>query len=322
METPVLIDTHPPKVDVLTRFHYVNQGGAGMVIYKLSEACPTTGVRVGDDFYPGMSGYFKNPNIMMAFFAVAHNQGSKTKIAIESTDSGGNTTRTGFSIGIRGKRFKTDVIGISDGFLDRKMPEFDLEGVFEGSLTPVEKYIKVNQELRIIIDNRLKELTRHTENVLHWGLAPFLRFPGSARRASFADHRIYQYNGQKIDQQFHMGVDLASVEQAPIPAGNAGKVVFTGVEGIYGQTVVIDHGFGLFSLYSHLSGIDTQVGETVARGDTIGRTGMTGMAAGDHLHYAMMVHHTFVNPDEWWDPHWIQDNITAKISSVQSAWDK
>ena len=110
-------------------------------------------------------------------------------------------------------------------------------------------------------------------------------------------------------------MDLASVEHAPVPAANNGRIAFADVLGIYGRTVVIDHGCGLFSMYSHLSHISVSVDQMVSKGDIIGKTGTTGLAGGDHLHYSMLVDHTFVNPLEWWDPQWIKNNITDKLQS-------
>jgi murein DD-endopeptidase MepM/ murein hydrolase activator NlpD len=147
----------------------------------------------------------------------------------------------------------------------------------------------------------------------------FLRLPKSANRARFADHRVYRYQGKVVDRQVHLGADLASVQQSPVPAANSGRVVFADSVGIYGNTVVIDHGFGLMSLYSHLSTIGIEVGARVSRGDIIGKTGVSGLAVGDHLHFGMMVNDTFVNPIEWWDGHWIKDNILNKIKLVASA---
>ncbi len=121
-----------------------------------------------------------------------------------------------------------------------------------------------------------------------------------------------------IDQQVHLGVDLASVNQAPIPAGNSGRVVFAAPLGIYGNTVIVDHGCGLFSMYSHLSRIETELKREVKKGEILGRTGYTGMAGGDHLHFSMLVHGVFVNPVEWWDPHWIRDNIERKMNALQN----
>lgn len=146
----------------------------------------------------------------------------------------------------------------------------------------------------------------------------FLRLPKSATRARFADHRTYYYKGRQIDQQVHMGIDLASVANSPVPAANAGVVVFGQTLGIYGKTIILDHGFGLFSMYSHLSSIAVKTGDQLSQGDIIGRTGSTGMAGGDHLHFSLLIDQTFVNPVEWWDKKWIQNNVLSKIEEAKS----
>jgi len=154
-----------------------------------------------------------------------------------------------------------------------------------------------------------------SETDLLWSGA-FLRLPGSATRAKFADHRIYRYKGREIDRQVHMGIDLASVSRADVPASNRGRVIVTKNIGIFGNTVVLDHGFGLTSIYSHLSRILVAPGDLVEKGEIIGKTGATGLAGGDHLHFGMAVHKTFVNPLEWWDSSWIKNNITSKIKKI------
>jgi murein DD-endopeptidase MepM/ murein hydrolase activator NlpD len=317
IEKPVLIDTKSPGIDVLTPRTYVNQGGCGLVIYSLSEDCPDTGVAVGENFFPGYAGYFDDDSIYMAFFAVNHDQGPGTKIYIRSTDRAGNSARSGFSHKIRKKTFKKDRLTVSDGFLDMKMPEFEVDVPGNAAPPNLEKYIYVNRHLRAANYMEITGITANAEDTMLWE-GPFLRFPNSAPRAAYADFRKYYYNGKKIDEQVHMGIDLASLARSAVPAGNNGKVVFADDLGIYGKTVLIDHGYGLFSMYSHLSHIGSDVGQTVARGDTIGKSGITGLAAGDHLHYAVMLHNTFVNPIEWWDGHWIKDNITQKIEMVKS----
>jgi murein DD-endopeptidase MepM/ murein hydrolase activator NlpD len=138
----------------------------------------------------------------------------------------------------------------------------------------------------------------------------FLRMSNAAPMALFGDKRSYVYEGKVVGESVHEGVDLAANARSPIEASNKGIVVFTGALGIYGNTVIIDHGLGLFSLYAHLSSIDTTVGKTVAKGEKIGLSGMSGLAGGDHLHFSIMVGGKFVDPKEWWDPHWIKDNIT------------
>jgi len=313
------VDTRPPRITVLSQQHNVSQGGAGLVIYRLSEPCPVNGVRVGDNFFPGRSAAkveeIQDENVYLCFIALRYTQGSGTPLVIEVEDRAGNAVKAGFPHYIGNRKFKADVLNISDTFLNEKMPEFD--GLLENTdISPLEKFLEVNRKFRVVNTEHFIKLGEQTENILHWKEF-FLRMPGTAPQAGFADHREYRYNGQKIDDQVHMGVDLASLAQAQIPAANNGKVIFTGYVGIYGETVMIDHGFGIFSLYSHMSVIDVKPGQTVSRGDIIGRTGTTGMAGGDHLHFGMLVHNTFVNPLEWWDPGWIKNHVMLKIKEIK-----
>ena len=125
--------------------------------------------------------------------------------------------------------------------------------------------------MRTII-SKIAEVCRNTDPKIHWQ-GDFLRLPKSATRAKFADHRTYIYKGREIDRQVHLGFDLASVAHSPIPAANTGIVIFAEPLGIYGKTVIVDHGFGLFSMYSHLSHIGVKVGDRLAKGDILGRTG-------------------------------------------------
>jgi murein DD-endopeptidase MepM/ murein hydrolase activator NlpD len=138
--------------------------------------------------------------------------------------------------------------------------------------------------------------------------------PNSAPLSGFADRRTYVHNGTVIDHQTHLGFDLASLKLAAVPAAAAGRVAFVGSLGIYGTTVVLDHGLGLFSLYGHLSSAAVAQGGNVARGDSIGKTGETGLAGGDHLHFSVMVRGIHVDPIEWWDAHWITDHVDARLA--------
>ena len=117
-----------------------------------------------------------------------------------------------------------------------------------------------------------------------------------------------------VGKSVHLGVDLASTERAPIEAANHGIVLFTGYLGIYGNTVIIDHGLGLASLYGHMSEISVKKGQEVKMGDPLGLSGSTGFAGGDHLHFSLLVGGKFVNPVEWWDPHWMKDNVESKMA--------
>jgi len=316
IEKEISVDTRSPDVSILTRVHNISQGGAGLVVFKVSEPCSQKGVYVGGTFFPGHSGYFHNPNTMLAFFALDYKQGPGTEIFVKATDYAGNNTRAGFPHYIKRKVFKRDSINLSDRFLSWKMPEFDIDIPSDSKTPMVDKFLKVNRDLRQANYRQITGVTESTAGEIYWA-GSFLRLPRSARKSGYGESRKYKYKGSFIDQQVHLGIDLASVSQSPVPAANRGKVVLTENIGIYGKTVIIDHGFGLFSMYSHLSGFGVQEGQIVDRGTVIGQTGTTGFAAGDHLHFGVLVHNTFVNPVEWWDASWIKNNITAKIEAVQ-----
>jgi murein DD-endopeptidase MepM/ murein hydrolase activator NlpD len=318
IEKSLTIDTQPPQIEVISRAHNLNQGGAGLVIYRMSEECRYTGVQVGDDFFPGYSGYYQDPRIYLAFIGLGYQKGPETSITIKAVDEAGNDAVSGLRHYIQKKAFKNDRIQISDQFLATKLPEFENAMPLEPTQSPVEKFLKINRDLREADYQKLAQLVETTSTIKHWE-GPFLRMPGSANQAGFADHRVYYYDGKIIDRQVHLGLDLASVAHAPVPAANNGIVVFNGVLGIYGKTILIDHGFGLFSMYAHLNRSDIRVGQRVSKGEILGSTGSTGLAGGDHLHFSILVHKTFVNPIEWWDAVWIENNILSKIEAVDSA---
>lgn len=316
VEKEIVIDTRAPEITVLTRAHNVSQGGTGLIVYRLSEPCRSSGVRVGDAVFPGYTGHFKDGSVALAFFALRHDQGPGTPLSVTATDEAGNTARAGFPHYIRKKAFREDTITVTDRFLEWKLPEFGATLSATGTASRSEQFLQVNRNLRAANYNRLRELARATENRLLWDGA-FLRLPGSARQAGFGDHRTYFYKGRAIDRQTHLGIDLASVAASAVPAANSGVVAFSRSLGIYGKTVVIDHGFGLFSMYAHLSRLAVKEKETVARGDIIGNTGTTGLAGGDHLHFSIFVDHVFVNPVEWWDRAWIHNNVDTKLATVE-----
>jgi murein DD-endopeptidase MepM/ murein hydrolase activator NlpD len=317
-DLPLVVDTRAPQIEVLSRLHYVNQGGSGVVVYRLSETCPSHGIMVGDHFYPGFQAGGKDSKLMTAFFAVPYDQGPDTAVRATATDLAGNQTQMGFHCRIMGKSFRQDVINISADFIrDKMLPLLAAQGQGGGNGTDLEKvFLDVNRTMRQDNYKTLTQLGHQTVPERLWE-GVFLRLPKAANRAQFADHRVYRFNGAEIDRQVHLGADLASLEQSPVPAANNGRVVFADQVGIYGNTVVLDHGLGLFSLYSHLSAIGVELGDQVKKGDIIGHTGSTGLAGGDHLHFGMMVHDTFVNPVEWWDDHWINDNILTKLKLVE-----
>ncbi|WP_457571493.1 M23 family metallopeptidase [Desulfovulcanus sp.] len=308
----LIYDTKAPLISLVSKKHNLSQGGVGLVVYKVSEEVSQTGVEVGKYFFPA---YKQKNGLYYCLFAFPYDARPDEDIpAITALDLAENKARSGFYYHLNKKNFRHDKINISDKFLKAKMVQF--QTLFPDEKDLLHLFLKVNQSLRAKNRQELRKIGLKTaDHFLFTG--QFLRQPNAARRASFGDQRSYYYHGNLVDEQTHLGVDLASLAQAPVPAANSGKVIWAGFLGIYGQVVIIDHGLGLQSLYAHLSQIDVQEGESVRKGQIIGRTGSTGMAGGDHLHFAVLISGVPVNPVEWWDMKWIKNNILSKVDLVE-----
>ena len=181
--------------------------------------------------------------------------------------------------------------------------------------TPLENYLQINRDLRKSNDAFLQQLGQKSQEAFLWR-EPFLPMINTSIKANFAEARSYVYQGNTVDQQTHLGLDMASVHGDTVPASNDGVVIFAGYLGIYGNCVVIDHGYGLQTLYGHLSAVDVTQGQKVSRGQAVGRSGSTGLAGGDHLHFAILLHGLPVTPIEWFDRKWIHDRLKLKLGGA------
>lgn len=309
LEKEIVIDTHPPRIEMMRSFnHYISVGGSCLALYNVSEDALESGILVRDIFFKGYP--LATDGMHVVYFALPWNASTLTPIMLVAKDDAGNAAKISFPCSIRMKTFRKVKMNISDRFLNQKMPEFinRCDNLGDDNL---DAFLKVNRRLRQENKRSIDAICNKSLTERLWE-GSFLRMKGSPE-AQFADKRTYYHNGKMIDEQVHMGVDIAALKQFPVKAANNGMVVFADYIGIYGNTIIMDHGQGLFSMYSHLSGFKVKPGTEVKKGGVIGHTGTTGLAGGDHLHFSMIVHGIFVNPKEWWDPHWIKDNITAKL---------
>jgi len=181
-----------------------------------------------------------------------------------------------------------------------------------GSGDLITRFLRINGDLRKKNNAALSDLRLKTEQKILWE-GPFVQLGNSKVESQFADQRSYIYKGKKVDQQMHLGFDLSVTKNVAVVAANSGRVLHASDLGIYGNCVVIDHGYGLQSIYGHLSSFDVKPGDEVKKGQTIAKSGSTGLAGGDHLHYSMQVDGVQINPVEWWDAHWIHDRILSKL---------
>lgn len=312
----LVVDTIPPAIRAVSRMHYINVGGTCLVVYQTSSDTVESGLFVNGLFFPGYpAGEDVQKGFHVCYFSVPHDTRPNPEIYLWSKDRAGNSSRASFYYHIRRTTFRRVKINITDRFLKRVLPHFG-DFHLDPNANDIEKFLKINRDLRRENASFLYNLRTETSPKQLWD-GPWLRLRNAATMARFLARRSYYYMGKKIDEQSHLGLDLASLANSEVQAANRGRVIFAGRLGIYGNTVVLDHGQGLASTYSHLSKINVAQGQEVVKGEAIGFTGQTGLAGGDHLHFGVMVSGVFVNPMQWWDSHWIRDNITRKLDLLK-----
>jgi murein DD-endopeptidase MepM/ murein hydrolase activator NlpD len=256
-----------------------------------------------------MPGEPDSSNHRFSLFPFPWNVAADTLPVAFVRNGAGTEVTTSFWVKVFPKTFRSSNIQLTDKNMQKVVGELDPNGT--GSLA--DRFVKLNRGLREANAETIYALRKKTENRILWSGA-FVPVKG-ARESYFADRRSYIYNGKKIDEQVHLGYDLAQTANMPVKAANAGKVIYAERLGIYGNCVIIDHGYSLESLYGHMSRIDVKVGDRIAKEQQIGVSGSTGMAFGDHVHFSMLVAGYQVDPKEWWDEHWIHDRILSKIGS-------
>ncbi len=306
------IDVTPPTIELVADDRYVNFGGVGVIVYKASADTATSGIKLGKHYFPGFQAQIKgHPDYFIAFFAHAYDVAPDAKARLVATDKAGNTREMPLAYELKDVKYKKSTIAVSDNFLQNKVaPLLRDVGARQGS--PKDIFVAVNHGLRKENEDKIAAVTSKATPTLLWKGA-FSQLSNSKVEANFADSRTYTYNGEPIDTAFHLGYDLSVTKHYPIEAANSGTVAFAGDLGIYGNAVILDHGLGLFTLYGHMSSIDVKVGDAVQQKQILGKTGETGLAAGDHLHFGVYLDGVAVLPVEWWDQKWIDDNITPKL---------
>lgn len=311
---PVVIDTRPPDVAVESGITYVHRGGSAAAVYSVGEPVDMDGVQVGDSFFPGYPHPSGDAGRRIAIFAVPVEAPAAPQVDVIARDRAGNQGSSPFPAKVLESSFRDSQITISEDFVNRVATPLARNAGLDGA-DPGETFRRVNEDLRSRSETTIREsLAASNQSEKLWDDA-FEQLENSQVTSRFAEHRTYVMDDLPISQARHYGFDLASVAQAPITAAAAGVVAYAGDLGIYGGCVVIDHGLGVASLYGHLSKIDVRSGEKVRKGQTLGRSGRTGLAGGDHLHFAILVGDDYVNPLEWWDPKWLRSHIDVRLDA-------
>ena len=314
----VTVRLDPPQVAVLSTFHYVNHGGSEFVVYRATPADVESGVRVGNIEYRGSPasavGITSDPALHVAFFALLFDQDLNTDFQVFARDPAGNEARAALDHQVFPKPYSKSRIEIDDRFIGRVVPAIASNSPQEQIPTDdlLSGFLKINGDLRRKNNQFITDLAKKSAPEMLFKGA-FQQLGNSQVEARFADTRTYVYKGKEVDRQVHLGFDLAVTANVPVVAAERGIVVHASDLGIYGNCVIIDHGLGVQSLYGHFSSIGVKVGDKVEKGAEIGRSGMTGLAGGDHLHFTMLVGGQQVTPVDWWSTQWFEDRVHRKI---------
>lgn len=320
-----VIDTKRPMLQLVAHSYKITKGGTALVVFKAEdEFLDRVEVSNGFESFKPQPFYKKGYYASLITWPITHNDFNAKITAI---DMAGNMAITNVNLFKVQKNYRQSNLQLKDDFIDGKIASL-IEEIGERPLVSfksrVEMFKYINEEIRLSNESVISKVGQANLAILpahEFSLAPFYPLRNGAAVASFGDHRIFSYAGQFASESYHMGLDLASVQNAPIVSTNAGRIVFTGFLGIYGNVVMVDHGLGLMTLYAHMSEIHVQKGDTIAQNSVIGKTGMTGLALGDHLHFGIIVQGQEVSCVEWMDAKWIKESITDVIKSARTLID-
>lgn len=309
LQRDVVIDLVPLNLNFLSVNYLLHYGGTGLILYHVNKETAASGVVIGGHFYSGFPVPKGAKGDYLVLFPIPLEPTAPYQAELVARPQYGPEVKHRVPLNLKPRRWRHDDMNLSENFMRQVAAAFSVEGDL------MESFLSVNRDMRQANHDKVREICRENSPEPLWAGA-FQRFRGK-RMARFGDKRTYIHQGKAIDHQVHLGEDLASLQRSLIPAANHGVVVFADFLGIYGQTVILDHGLGVFSMYSHLSQMDVRKGDRLEKGKPLGRTGVTGMAGGDHLHFSMILQGEFVDPREWWDAQWHRDQVQGPLARIR-----
>jgi murein DD-endopeptidase MepM/ murein hydrolase activator NlpD len=312
--TDVDVVLQAPRVIPDDAQHYINQGGMELVTFTTSGSWSEAGVKVGPYTFRSFPLPGKSADQRFAMFGYPWDLPPDVTPLVYARNAAGTEATAHFWFKLFPKKFRVRDFPIDDQLMEKLVNSVDPTGQLAPGPDLLSRFLKINGEMRRKNNQQLADLRYKTEEKILWN-GPFIHW--GKEEADFADVRNYIYHGKKVDQQVHLGFDLSDVQNGPVQAANDGRVVHAGDLGIYGNCVVVDHGYALQSIYGHMRQIDVKVGDMVKKGQKMGIAGQTGLAGGVHVHFSMQVDGVQTNPREWWDEHWIRDRILSKLAPDQ-----
>lgn len=313
LKRDLVVDLVPLNLTFGAVNHLLHYGGTGLILYHLNKEAKESGVVVGDRLYQGFPNPKGDKGDYLVLFPIPLEPAVPFQVELVARPQVGQEVKRRIPLNLKPRRWRHDNMNLSENFMRQVAATFSVGG---GDL--VQGFLAVNRDLRKANHDKVREICRAGSQPQALWTGAFQRYLGKPM-ARYGDKRTYIFEGKTIDHQVHLGEDLASLERSPVPATTTGVVAWAEPCGIYGQTVILDHGLGVFSMYSHLSQTEVKKGDRVEKGKSVGRTGATGLAGGDHLHYSVLLQGEFVDPREWWDPHWHKDQLQGLLVRAAAA---
>jgi len=320
----VTIDYHRPDINILSNSYSITQGGSALVVFQVrDESLKNFYLRSGDKKFKVVP--YKEDGYYASLVSWPFNQ-EHFSAKVVAEDMAGNKRIVNVPFYVVAKKYKTSWIKATDKFIDGKISDLaESNPQYLLIKDRIDKLKAINEDMRKANEDLIHSLASNISDKMinSWHILPFYPLRNGKKVASYGDHRHYYYGkkSNEVSQSYHVGLDMASTKMAPIVSSNAGKVIFTDNNGIYGNMPMIDHGMGLFTLYGHCSTILVQQDQEINAGTVIAKTGMTGLALGDHLHFGVLVQGIEVRPEEWMDKLWIKNNIDKVFNEADKIID-
>lgn len=313
------VDYKRPNVNILANSYSITQGGAALVVFQAQdENLEQLYVEVQDKKFKVTP--YKKEGYYAALIAWTFLQ-TDFHAKVVAIDAAQNKRVVEIPFYVKSRKYKVSWIRARDKFIDGKITDLASTVPEYASISDRLGRLKaINETMRLKNEDKIHTLSTDTSSQVldSWKIHKFYPLRNGAKVASFGDKRHYFYESKEneVSQSYHVGYDLASTKMAAIITSNAGTVVYSNENGIYGNMPMIDHGLGLYSLYGHCSQLLVKEGDTVKAGQVIAKTGISGLALGDHLHFGILVQGIEVRPVEWFDASWIRKNIDNIFKSA------
>ena len=318
------IDRKKPEAAVISNSFAIKRGGSALVIVKVEdENLEDSYISFNNEQKFELIPFYKS-NYYISLIAWPITMENFSIVNLVAIDKADNKSIIKVPLYIRNIKDKASKINITDSFIQNvstKVLDQSGKEIPEGL---VDTFIKQNELLRSQNVAKIEEVSKKymdKDFVSEFNINPFKRLENAATAGQFGQKRSYYHNNIKIDEAWHLGVDWASIKKADIYTTNKGRVIFNDYLGIYGNTIILDHGFGLQTLYAHTSASNVNVGEKVESNQKIGNTGVSGAVLGDHLHFGVLVQGIEVDPLEWMDKNWIKTRVTDIIDEAKKVID-